>query len=105
MQPFQRTCKSIRSFFVFDKEDMYVLSHVDNIIKFICSKTGRIRVNTGLPHDDAVRTLRKLFAKCGEMTDVYIRIIDDNLLSKYAFIYFTREEAVDKALQLNGKDV
>uniref|UniRef100_A0A1J3IB67 Nucleolin 1 n=1 Tax=Noccaea caerulescens TaxID=107243 RepID=A0A1J3IB67_NOCCA len=70
-------------------------------------KTGRIRIegyDTGLAHDDAVRKLRKLFSTCGEMTDVYIGIIDDKL-SPYAYIYFTREDAVDKALQRHGKHV
>ncbi|CAA7039005.1 unnamed protein product [Microthlaspi erraticum] len=71
------------------------------------SKTGRIRIegyDTGLARDDAVRKLRKLFASCGEMTDVYVGVIGDKL-TRDAYIYFTREDAVDKALQLHGKDV
>ncbi|XP_033137765.1 nucleolin 1 [Brassica rapa] len=68
---------------------------------------GRICVrgyNTQFSHDDVVNALRKHFASCGEITDVYIFEKTDGLHS-FGFIYFLGEGAVDKALQLSGIDV
>ncbi|CAH2033883.1 unnamed protein product [Thlaspi arvense] len=64
---------------------------------------GRISVtgfDSGLPHEDVESALRKHFASCGNITDVYI--------GKHecaAFVYLVGEDAVDKALKLSGRDV
>ncbi|XP_056846904.1 nucleolin 1-like [Raphanus sativus] len=72
------------------------------------SYIGRIRVkgyNTDLPHDDVVNALRKHFSSCGEITDVYISVLPNNTLHSFGFVYFLGEGAVDKALQLSGRDM
>ncbi|KAF8096502.1 hypothetical protein N665_0307s0031 [Sinapis alba] len=72
------------------------------------SYIGRILVkgyNTQFSHDDVESTLRRHFSSCGEITDVYIRILADNTLNSFGFVYFLGEGAVDKALQLSGRDV
>ncbi|XP_010423843.1 PREDICTED: nucleolin 2-like [Camelina sativa] len=63
--------------------------------------------DTGLPRDVVKSALRKHFASCGEITDVYIpkNYTKDNTLSKCGYIIFLGEGAVDKALQLKGSDV
>ncbi|CAH2073771.1 unnamed protein product, partial [Thlaspi arvense] len=88
---------------------------------------GRIGVtgyDTGLPRGDVESALRKHFASCGQITDVYIpvRCRRDNIITlerfvasssdpvfpaqlEYSFIYFVGEGAVDNALQLDGSDV
>ncbi|XP_010452589.1 PREDICTED: nucleolin 2-like [Camelina sativa] len=63
--------------------------------------------DTALTRDVVESALRKHFASCGEITDVYIPVNyhEDNRIWKCAFIYFVGEGAVDKALKLNGSDV
>ncbi|XP_013611654.1 PREDICTED: uncharacterized protein LOC106318291 isoform X3 [Brassica oleracea var. oleracea] len=72
------------------------------------SYIGRILVkgyNTQLSHDDVESSLRKLFSSCGEITDVYIGVLANNTLRSFGFVYFRGEGAVDKALQLSGRDM
>ncbi|KAG2262945.1 hypothetical protein Bca52824_070024 [Brassica carinata] len=97
---------------------------------------GRIRVrgyNTDLHHDDVVNALRKHFSSCGEITDVCVHVLDDNILNRFVstsssnstqvlynannfgfvlfhscgLIYFLGGQGtvIDKALQLSGIDV
>ncbi|VVB17566.1 unnamed protein product [Arabis nemorensis] len=64
---------------------------------------GRISVtgfDTGIPDEDVESALRKQFASCGKITDVYIQ-----KRPCVAYIYFVGEGAVDKALELSGSDV
>ncbi|XP_010423367.1 PREDICTED: uncharacterized protein LOC104708485 [Camelina sativa] len=71
---------------------------------------GRIFVSgydTALTRDVVESALRKHFASCGEITDVYIpsNFKKDARIWQNALIYFVGEGAVDKALQLKGSDV
>ncbi|KAF8096500.1 hypothetical protein N665_0307s0029 [Sinapis alba] len=70
---------------------------------------GRIRVmgyNTDLPHDVVVNALRKQFSPCGEITDVCVHVLENNILNCFGFIYFLGGQVtVDKALQLSGSDM
>ncbi|CAF1789320.1 unnamed protein product [Brassica oleracea var. botrytis] len=70
---------------------------------------GRIRVmgySIDLPHDDVVNALRKHFSSCGEITDVCVHVLTDNLLDSFGFIYFLGGQGtVDRAMQLSGTDV
>ncbi|XP_018446013.1 nucleolin 2 isoform X3 [Raphanus sativus] len=70
---------------------------------------GRIRVkgfSIDLPRDDVESALRKHFSSCGEITDVCVHVLTDNLLSDRGFIYFLGGQGtVDKAMQLSGTDV
>ena len=36
-----------------------------------------------LPHDDVVNALRKHFSSCGEITDVCVHVLTDNLLDRF----------------------
>ncbi|KAG7576576.1 RNA-binding domain superfamily [Arabidopsis thaliana x Arabidopsis arenosa] len=69
---------------------------------------GRIIV-TGygnkLPLEHVEKELRKLYASCGEITDVFIPTTRKSSLWRSGFVYFVGEGAVDKALQLNGSDM
>ncbi|KAG2262949.1 hypothetical protein Bca52824_070028 [Brassica carinata] len=70
---------------------------------------GRVRVmgySIDLPQDDVVNALRRNFSPCGEITDVCVNVLSDNLLNHFGFIYFLGGEAsADKALKLSGTDV
>ncbi|XP_048623178.1 nucleolin 1-like [Brassica napus] len=70
---------------------------------------GRIRVmgySTELPGDDVESSLRKHFSSCGEITDVCVLVLDNNILNSFGFIYFLGGQGtVDKAMQLSGTDV
>lgn len=62
--------------------------------------------STDLPQDDVESSLRKHFSSCGEITDVYVLVLDDNILNSFGFIYFLGGQGtVDKAMQLSGTDV
>ncbi|KAF3500095.1 hypothetical protein F2Q69_00045393, partial [Brassica cretica] len=82
--------------------------HVGNNL-VSCSDIGRIRVmgySTELPGDDVESSLRKHFSSCGEITDVCVLVLDNNILNSFGFIYFLGGQGtVDKAMQLSGTDV
>ncbi|EOA21926.1 hypothetical protein CARUB_v10002413mg, partial [Capsella rubella] len=70
---------------------------------------GRIIVrgyDIRLRRDVVEKALRKHFASCGEITDVYIpKDYRNHTLWRSGYIYFLGEGAVEKALQLKGSDV
>ncbi|KAG7581208.1 RNA recognition motif domain [Arabidopsis suecica] len=77
-------------------------------LSLACSEIGRIIVTgygTKLPLEHVEKELKKLYASCGEITDVFIPTTRKSSLWRSGFVYFVGEGAVDKALQLNGSDM
>lgn len=46
--------------------------------------------STDLPQDDVESSLRKHFSSCGEITDVYVLVLDDNILNRFVRLTTTQ---------------
>ncbi|CAA7051545.1 unnamed protein product [Microthlaspi erraticum] len=68
--------------------------YYDKNRRFGISVTG---FDTSLPEDDLKTALRQEFASCGEILHVYIPTGDG-----VAYVYFSEEEAIARALELYG---